>query len=126
MPHYIRRCQTANLDILHAVQYADGLLQTADFVARQVNLRDIAGNDDFRAEAEACQKHLHLLACGVLCFVENDKAVVQCPPAHICQRRNLNISALKILSIRLRPQHIEQRVVKWTQVGVNLVLQIAR
>ena len=50
MPHYIRRCQTANLDILHAVQYADGLLQTADLVARQVNLRDIAGNDDFRAE----------------------------------------------------------------------------
>ena len=32
-------------------------------------------------------------------------------PAHIGQRRDLDISALKILSIRLRPQHIEQRVI---------------
>ena len=111
MPHHVRRRQTADLDILDPVQHPDGLLQTADLVARQIDLRNIACNDDLRAEAEARQEHFHLLPRGVLCLVKNDKAVVQRPPAHIGQRRDLDISALKILSIRLRPQHIEQRVI---------------
>ena len=51
--------------------------QARGLVARKVDLRDVAGDDDLRAEAEARQEHLHLLGRGVLGLVEDDEAVVQ-------------------------------------------------
>ena len=100
MAHHVRGRQAADLDILHAVEHADGLFQTADLVARQVDLRDIAGDDDLRAEAQARQEHLHLLARGVLRLVENDEAVVERPAAHVGQRRDLDVAALEIFADR--------------------------
>ena len=41
-------------DVLH-------LDQAGRLLARQVDLRDVAGDDDLRAEAEPRQEHLHLL-----------------------------------------------------------------
>ena len=49
MADHVGGREAADLDILHAVEHADGLFQAADLVARQVDLRDIAGNDDLRA-----------------------------------------------------------------------------
>ena len=41
MADHVGGREAADLDILHAVEHADGLLQAADLVARQVDLRDI-------------------------------------------------------------------------------------
>ena len=45
--------------------------------ARGLATIHIAGNNHFRVEAHARQEHFHLLAGGILRFVENDEAVVQ-------------------------------------------------
>ena len=54
-------------DVLH-------LDQAGRLLARQVDLRDVAGDDDLRAEAEPRQEHLHLLGARVLRLVEDDEA----------------------------------------------------
>ena len=78
-----------------------------------------------RAEADARQEHLHLLAGGVLRLVEDDEAVVERAAAHVRQRRDLDVTALKILRVGVRAEHLEERVVQRAQVGVDLVLQVA-
>src|SRR5712671_1327239 len=55
----------------------------------QVDLRDIAGDHGFRAEAEARQEHLHLLGRRVLGLVQDDERVVQRPAAHERDGRDL-------------------------------------
>ena len=70
---------------------------------REVDLRDVTGNDHFGAKAQAGQEHFHLFRRGVLRLVQNDEAVVQCPSAHISQRGNLDVAALHIPLIGFRP-----------------------
>ena len=53
MAHHIAGGQAADGNVLHAVENLDCLFESADLVARQIDLRDIAGDDDLRAEAEA-------------------------------------------------------------------------
>jgi hypothetical protein len=61
---------------------------------RQVRLRDIAGDDRFRAEAEAREEHQHLLARRVLRFVLDDERFVQASDRHEGERRDLDLPAL--------------------------------
>ena len=68
--------------------------QAERLVARQVDLRDVAGDDNLRAEAEPRQEHLHLLGRGVLRLVENDERVVEGAAAHERERRDLDRAAL--------------------------------
>ena len=58
--------------------------------ADEVGLRDVAGDHDLAAEAEAREEHLHLLGRGVLRLVEDDERVVQRAPAHERERRDLD------------------------------------
>ena len=66
-----------------------------------------------------------MLGGGVLRLIQNDKAVVQRPAAHVGQRRHLNVAAFQIFLVGFRPQHVEQGVVQRPQVGIHLGLQIA-
>ena len=66
------------MDILDPVENVYRRPQPGVGAAGQVDLRDIAGDNHFRAEPEPGQEHLHLLAGGVLCLVENDERVIQC------------------------------------------------
>ena len=125
MAHDVRARQAADGDVVNAVEDADGLLEAGRLVRRQVDLRHVAGDDNVRAEADARQEHLHLLAGGVLRLVEDDEAVVERAAAHIRQRRDLDVAALEILRVGVRAEHLEERVVQRTQVGVDLVLQVA-
>src|SRR5574344_2018145 len=126
MTHHVLIVQLADADALHPFEYTHRLLQTAHLIRRQVDLRGVTGDDHLRAEAHARQEHLHLLAGGVLRLVEDDEAVVERAPAHIRQRRNLDVAALKILLIRLRAEHVEQRIIQRAQIRIDLALQVAR
>ena len=125
MAHDVRAGELADGDVLDALEHPHRLLQARDLVPGQVYLRHVARDDHPRAEAYAREEHFHLLARGVLSLVEYDKAVVQRPAAHICQRRDLYVAALEVLVIRLRPKHLEERVVEGPQVGVHFALQVA-
>src|SRR5205814_3821786 len=66
-------------DVLH-------LDETGRLFSRQVDLRDVARDNDLRAEAETSEEHLHLLRARVLRLVQNDERVVQRAPAHERER----------------------------------------
>src|SRR5439155_19055548 len=53
--------------------------QPRRLLAREVDLRDVAGHDHLRAEPEPSQEHLHLLGRRVLRLVEDDERVVERP-----------------------------------------------
>ena len=103
-------------------------LQTGESAAsiRYVYLGRVAGDDDFRTEPDAREEHLHLLGCRVLCFVENDEAVVQGSPAHECERCHFHHSPFKVFLCVLGTHHVVQRVVERTQVRVDLRHEVAR
>lgn len=123
--HDVAGRQAADGDIRYVVQNAHGVLQTTDLVGGQIDLCNVAGDDDLRAEAQSRQEHFHLLARRVLRLVEDDEAVVERAAAHIGQRRDLDVAALEIFLIRLRAEHIVKRVIQRTEIRIDLVLQVA-
>ena len=94
--------------------------------ARQVGLRDVAGHDRLRAEADARQEHLHLLDRGVLRLVENDERIVERAAAHERERRDLDDVALDEARDAIEAQHLVERVVHRPQVRIDLLREIAR
>ena len=97
-----------------------------DFVPDgQVDLGDVAGDDDLGAEAEAGEEHLHLLGRGVLRLVEDDERVVERPAAQERQRGDLDGAGGEQLGDRLGVDHVVQRVVERAQVGVDLLAERA-
>src|SRR5215475_1380581 len=93
---------------------------------RQVDLRHVAGDYGLRPEADARQKHLHLLGGRVLGLVENDKRVPKGPSAHKRQRRDFNHTLFNELGHALVIDQVEERVVKRAQIRIDLVLQVSR
>ena len=77
--------------------------QPALLAARQVDLRDVAGDHRLGAEADAREEHLHLLGRGVLRLVEDDEGVVQRAPAHVGERRDLDGAALESFATLSKP-----------------------
>ena len=65
MAHDILAGQAGEVDVIHLVQDLRHHLQTRS-ADRQVDLRDVAGDDHAGAEAEAGEEHLHLLGRRVL------------------------------------------------------------
>ena len=102
-----------------------GLDQAALLPAREVDLRDVAGDHRLGAEADAGQEHLHLLGRRVLRLVEDDERVVERAAAHVRQRRDLDRPALEELADLVEAHHVVQRVVERAQVRVDLLLEIA-
>src|SRR5439155_25799262 len=89
----------AEADEGDAVERAEDVLhldQTGRLLPRKVDLRDVPGDDDLRPEAEAGEEHLHLLGARVLRLVEDDERVVERPPAHEGERRNLDDALLHV------------------------------
>ena len=93
---------------------------------RQVCLRDVAGHDGARAEADARQEHLDLLDRGVLRLVEDDEGLVQRAAAHEGERRDLDHVPLDQARDAVEADHLVQRVVHRPQVGIDLLRQVAR
>src|SRR4051794_25424246 len=62
-------CEIDELYAFDVREDALGFDEAAALARRKINLRDIASNHGLRAEADARQKHLHLLARRVLRFV---------------------------------------------------------
>ena len=67
-----------------------------------VNLRSVAIDDDFGVQPNAGQEHLHLLWRRVLCFVKDDKGILEGSATEIAQRDCFNRLVLqKVLNFRL-------------------------
>src|SRR4029077_12135486 len=75
--HNVAFIEIDERDALDIADHFDGFDQAGAALIRQVNLRDVAGDDRFGIEAQASEKHLHLFACGVLGFVQDDERIVE-------------------------------------------------
>src|SRR5439155_19547817 len=91
-------------DIVERAEDVLDLDQPRRLVARQVDLGDVAGDDHLGAEAEAGEKHLHLLRARVLGLVEDDERVVQRPATHEGEWRDLDHP---LLHVRRQPVGLE-------------------
>ena len=113
-------------DAVDAVQHTQRLVETRHLAARQVALRRVAGDRHARAFAEAGEEHAHLHRRGVLRLVEDDEAVGQGAAAHEGERA-ISMSPTSMRRCTSLPgMHVVQRVVERTEIGIDLLLQIAR
>ena len=126
MPHHVYICEVAHLNTGHTVEDSYGLDQPALTAYRQIDLRHIPSNHGFAAITKPRQKHLHLLAGGVLRLIQNDKRVVERASPHKCQRCNFYLPTIHQQLRALHIQQITQRIVQRPQVRVHLVLHGAR
>ena len=76
VPHHVFLAKKVEGDAVHVLQYIYSFQQAALAGVGQVDLRDIAGDHSLGVEAHAGHEHLHLLRCGVLRLVENDKRII--------------------------------------------------
>ena len=92
---------------------------------RQIDLRDVAGDDHLGMEPEPGEKHLHLFRRGILRFIENDERIVQRSASHKSQRRNLNVAPLDQRDCSFHIHHVEQRIVERPEIGIHFGVHIA-
>ncbi len=117
--------EAAERDAFGAAEQLAGLAQATAGAGRQVRLRDVARDDALGAEAEARQEHAHLLAGGVLRFVQDHERVVQRTATHERERRHFDLPALTQLFHPLELEHVVERVVQRAQVRVHFFGQVA-
>ena len=126
VPHDVLVAELHELDAVDRAEDVLHLDQPRRLLARQVDLRHVAGDDDLRAEAEARQEHLHLLGRGVLRLVEDDEAVVQRAAAHERERRDLDRAALDVRVQLLGVHRVVERVEERPHVRIDLREHVAR
>src|SRR5713226_9205486 len=120
VPDDIVTSQPGEINIVDAVQYVLDQAQAAQLTGRQVDLRDVSGDDDPGAKAEPGQEHLHLLGRSVLRLVENDERVVQRAAPHVSERGNLNRPGRGQPRDRVGVEHVVQGIIERPEVRVDL------
>ena len=78
MPYYVVFVKMDNGDVVQVVEAMDRIDQSALHLTRQIDLRHVARNYDFRAVAHARQEHLHLGHGRILAFIQDDDGLIQC------------------------------------------------
>src|SRR6266542_2233325 len=125
MPHDVTLVEVDERD---ALDVAEDLARHHEPGSRvgEVDLRDISRHDRLRTVAEPGEEHLHLWRRGVLRLVEDDEGLVQRAPAHVRERRDLDLAALLRAGEALGWHEVVERVVERPQVRVDLLLKVAR
>src|SRR5438105_10334625 len=90
VPHYVGIGQILKADAIDAGQDPLDLHKSRLLPPGKIDLRLVAGDDSFRVNSEARQKHLHLRGGRVLRLVENDERVSECSSPHVGQRGDLD------------------------------------
>ena len=126
MAHDVVRVELDEREVVDAVEDVADREQTGAAAALgQVDLGDVAGDDDLRPEPEAGEEHLHLLGRRVLRLVEDDERVVERAATHERERRDLDGAALHQARDDLGLEHVVERVVERAQVRVDLGEDVA-
>src|SRR3954466_2062596 len=125
VPHHVLSPEAQELDPLDLAQDVADHHEPGALPAVEVDLRDVAGHDHLRVEAEPREEHLHLLLARVLRLVEDDEAVVEGAAAHEREWRHLDRAALEVLVHTVGLEHVVERVEERSQIWVDLRHQVA-
>ena len=123
--HHIRVVEDDELYSLDVAQNVLCLHEAGVLVAGQVDLGDVAGDEELGVFAHTGKEHLELALGGVLRLVEDDVGVVEGAAAHEGERCNLNGFIFQIGNEFGHRHHVAEGVVEGLQVGVELVAHVA-
>ena len=126
MTHHVAGSEPGDADPGQTLDRIERVLQAAPLTRRQIDLRQVAGDDHPRAFAHAGEKHLHLHRRGVLRFVENDERMRQRPAAHEGEGRDFDLARAHAADHLIARHHVVQRVVERPQIRIDLLLHVAR
>src|ERR687891_454405 len=124
--HDVLVAELDELDPVDLRQDAPHVDETGGLVLREVDLRYVTRDDHLRAEAQPGQEHLHLLRRRVLRLVQDDEGVVERPPPHERERRDLDRAPLHVRGQAVGVEHVVERVEQRTEVGVDLREHVPR
>ena len=126
MAHDVGLIEVDEADTLQSVELVERVLQTRGHATGKVDLREVPRDDHLRAHAEACEEHLHLLWRSILRFVEDDDGITQRATTHEGQWGDLDDARVyEVLELGGRDEFAEG-VIEWLEVGVELILHLAR
>ncbi len=111
-------------DPLHGAHDTLRFDEARDPAGREIDLGDVARDHGAGAEADSREEHLHLLRRRVLRLVEDDERVVEAPPPHEREGRDLDHAALQQPVGLVLHLEIEDRVVERSQVGLDLLRHV--
>jgi hypothetical protein len=124
MAHHVGGIEIGEGQAAHVLEDAPCLDQAGRLPARQVHLRDVAGDHRAGTDADAGEEHFHLLGRCVLRLVQDDEGMIQGAAAHVGQRCDFDVLLLEQLGDLVEAHQVIQRVIEWTQVGVDLLRQV--
>ncbi len=125
MPDNVVFGQKNDGDVLEVVETMDRVDQAALQVAGQIDLRDVAGDDDLRAVAHAREEHLHLSDRRVLPFVENDDGMIQRTATHEGERRDFDDVGVEVALDLFGLHHVVEAVEQRAQIRIDLGRDVA-
>src|SRR5688572_3566960 len=123
--HHIAVGEAHGADTLDILDRLERVAQARLLSRRQVDLRQVTVHRHARILAQAGQKHLHLHGRGVLRLVQDDEGIGEGAAAHEGERRDLDLAGGQALHHLVARHHVVQRVVEWTQIRVDLFLEVA-
>ena len=126
MTYNILAGQLTESDVIDLLQHLHRHIQTRCGIPGKVLLGCISCDDHLGTEADPGQEHLHLGRCGILCLIQDDEGIIQCTSPHIGKRGNLDEPLLHVFGKAVCAHDLIQCVIKRTQIGIDLALEIAR
>ena len=122
--HDIFFCKPVNAYIVDTLEDFHSLHQSGLFSVRQVYLGNIAGNDHSAVISQTGKEHLYLLRGGILRLIEDDERLIKSASPHVGERCYLDYTLFHIFCEALAAEHIKERIIQRTQIGVYLILEV--
>ncbi len=97
---------------LDSIEHLSGMGQARLLSFRQVYLCRITGDHGCGSKSDTCQKHLHLFTCRVLCFIENNKSIIECSAPHEGEGCHFDDISLYVFGYRFKSEHFIKRVIE--------------
>ena len=124
MSYHVFAGQSTEGNIIDIFQNSGCYIQTGFCSHGKILLGGVTRYDHFGAETDTGQEHFHLCRCGILCFIQNNIGIVQCPASHIGKRCHFDQTLFHIFGKTFRSHDLIQGIVQGTQIRVYLTLQI--
>src|SRR5262249_17278383 len=110
VPDNVFFSQVNDGDAFDVLEAMDGIDEAGALIAFEVDLRDVAGDDNLRALAHAGEKHLHLSDRRVLALVENDDRVIERAATHEGEWRDFDDVGLHVPADLIGLHHVVEAV----------------
>ena len=125
MAHHVFAGEAHEGDAFNAFENRVDFQEAGTFLVFEVDLRQVAVDDDFRVGAHAREEHFHLFGRRVLRLVQNNQRGFQRASAHVGERNDLDDFVFSQQTKPVGADDREERIVKRPQIRMNFLIKIA-